>query len=160
VPTLAAVGFLALVLALYGRLPLAAGVGIALGSTALGAALLFLRSGRAAPFAPVPVLLGLLSLAASTPSGPFTDLLSGVAGVSVLAWCAADPGREGGAARGILGWGLPALAVGLAWVSSFLLPPSTAPVGVAGGLLAATVIALAALFRRPDLVESGPAPTI
>jgi hypothetical protein len=159
-PTLVAAGLVAVVLGLYGDLPRAVGLAIALGATAVAAPLELARDGRFAPFAPVPLLLGFLALVASLPSGPGTDLLAGLGGVTLLAWCAADPARPGGVARGLLGWGLPGLAVGLAWVSSFLLPPSSASVGVAGGLLAATLIALAALFRRPDLVETGAAPTI
>jgi hypothetical protein len=72
-----------------------------------------------------------------------------------------DPSRPaGGAVRGAPVWAISALAVGVAWASSFLLPGTAAPLGVAGGLLAASLIALAYLVRRPELFDQALAPTI
>jgi hypothetical protein len=160
-PSLAAAGAVAVALALLGRWPIEIGLGVALASVAIAGGLELAGDGRHRSIAPVPMLAGLLLLAAGLPSGPAPELLAGVGGVVLLAWIAEDPARPaGGALRGAVGWGLPGLAVGLAWVSSFLLPPSSAPIGVAGGLLAAVVIALAALFHRPEIVTTEPAPTL
>jgi hypothetical protein len=160
-PTLAATGAVDTVLALLGRWPTAVGLVVALASVGVAAGLALVADPRLRGVAPVPVLVGLLALAAGLPTGPAPELLAGVGGVVVLGWVAEDPARPaGGLLRGAIGWGLPGLAVGLAWVSSFLLPSSAAPIGVAGGLLAAVVIALAALFHRPEIVTAEPAPTL
>jgi hypothetical protein len=161
VPPLAAAGAVAVVMALIGGWPTAVGLGVALGSVGVAAGFSLPSVSRIRPLAPLPLLAGFLVLAAGLPSDPAPELLAGVGGVVLLAWIAEDPARPaGGALRGAIGWGLPCLAVGLAWISAFLLPPSAAPIGVAGGLLAAVVIALAALFHRPELVTSEPAPTL
>ncbi|MGA9840560.1 MAG: hypothetical protein WBS16_09070, partial [Thermoplasmata archaeon] len=62
--------------------------------------------------------------------------------------------------RGAVVWAVPGLAVGVAWASEFLLPSTSAPLGVAGGLLAASLIALAYLVSRPELFDREAAPTI
>ncbi len=111
--------------------------------------------------APVPVLVALGVLAAETPVGPLPELLVGVAGVVFIAWLLDDPSRPAsGATRAAVEWTIPALGVGLAWTSSFLLPSSAAPLGVAGGLLAASLLVLAYLVRRPDLFDREEAATI
>jgi hypothetical protein len=160
-PPLAAAGAVSVALAWLGRWPTAIGLGVAVGSVAVAAGLEWSADVRARGVAPVPMIAGLLFLGLGLTSGPATELLAGAGGVVLLAWIAEDPARPaGGPVRGVIGWGLPGLAVGLAWVSSFLLPPSAAPIGVAGGLLAAIVIALAALFHRPELVTSEQSPTL
>jgi hypothetical protein len=160
-PALAAVGAVAIVMALIGDWPTDLGIGIALVTVGVATALSLLTDPRLRLLAPLPMLAGFLVLAAGLPSYPAPELLAGVGGVVLLAWIAEDAARpSGGLLRGAIGWGLPCLAVGLAWVSAFLLPPSAAPVGVAGGLLAAVVIALAWLFHRPEIVTSEPAPTL
>ncbi len=159
-PTLAALGALSVVLAADARIGFAAGLGIGLAGLAFAALLSVVGGGRFRPIAPAPVLLFLGALAASAPLSALAEITAGAAGVAVLAWIANDPFRPPwGALRGALGWGVPGLAVGLAWVSSFLLPPSAAPVGVAGALLAATVIAIAVLFAEPERATGGPAST-
>ena len=160
-PPLVAAGLVAIVLARVGRWPPELGLGVALAAVVLAGGLGLITDDRFRRLAPVPLLAGLLALTAEVPTGPGFDLLAGAAGVVVLAWIAEDPARPaGGAVRGAIGWGLPGLAVGLAWVSSFLLPPAAAPIGVAGGLLAAILILLAWLFERPEMVVSEPAPTL
>ncbi|HTW39760.1 MAG TPA: hypothetical protein VMF04_02730 [Thermoplasmata archaeon] len=104
--------------------------------------------------APVPVLVILGTLAAETPVAVVPELLAGVAGVVFAAWLLDDPLRPAqGLSRGVLIWGTPAVGVGLAWASATLLPSTSAPVGVAGGLLAAALVILAYLVRRPDLFD-------
>lgn len=160
-PTLAAVGALSAVLAAVARIGFVPGLGIGLAGLAVAAVLSVLREGAYRPIAPAPVLLSLGALAASAPLSALAEIAAGAAAVAVLAWLANDPFRPPwGVLRGALGWGVPGLAVGLAWVSSFLLPPSAAPVGVAGALLAATVIALAILFAEPERATGGPATTL
>ncbi len=160
-PPLVAAGLVALVLARVGRWPSGLGLGVALAAVVLAGALGLVEDARIRRLAPLPLLAGLLALTAGLPTGPGYDLLAGAGGVVFLAWIAEDAARPaGGTVRGAIGWGLPGLAVGLAWVSSFLLPPAAAPIGVAGGLLAAIVILLALLFERPELVTSEPAPTL
>jgi hypothetical protein len=158
-PPLAAAGAVAVGLALLGRWTTELGLGVALASVALAGAIELLGDARYRSVAPVPMIAGFVVLAAGLPLGPGPDLLAAAGGVVLLAWVAEDPARPaGGVLRGAIGWALPGLAVGLAWASSFLLPPSSAPIGIAGGLLAAVVIALAALFHRPEIVTSEQAP--
>lgn len=110
---------------------------------------------------PVPVLAALGALALETPIAPLPELLVGVVGVVFVAWLLDDPWRPpGGVARGAAVWAIPAFGVGIAWASTFLLPSSAASLGVAGGLLAAALIALAYLVSRPDLFDRGGATTI
>ncbi len=109
--------------------------------------------------APIPVLLGLGVLAVESPLLPLSELLVGLTGVVFVAWLMDDPARPpAGVSRGMIGWTIPALGVGVAWASSFLLPSRAAPVGVAGGLLAGALVLLAYLISRPDLFDR-PEPT-
>jgi hypothetical protein len=161
IPVAVVLAAAAIALAAVGRLPLLLGASVAVVAVALSEFLRLSARLRTQDLAPVPVLATLGVLAAAAPIGPVPEVLAGAAGVVVLAWIADDPTRPPrGVLRGAVGWGLPGLAVGLAWASSFLLPGSAAPVGVAGGLLAAAVIALAYLFLRPELADAGPASTI
>lgn len=155
---LGSVAALAVVLGSIGSLGLVlGGVVVGIGGVAISGALGLDPRGRFRAFALLPVLAALGILAFAAPPGPVGELLAGAGGVAVLAWLSADPHRPSrGLQRGALGWALPGLAVGLAWAGSFLLPPSAAPLGVAGGLVAGAVIALAVLFRRPELAESAP----
>jgi hypothetical protein len=160
-PTLAILAAAAIGFAALSRLPVTVAVAVALAGVVLSEALRSTANGRLRKMAPTPVLVALGAVALAAPLGALPELWAGVAGVAVLVWIADDPARPAfGAVRGAFGWGLPALAVGLAWVSSFLLPPSAVPVGVAGGLLAAAVVALAYLVRRPELADPGAAATL
>ena len=100
-------------------------------------------------------------MAPKTPIAPIPELLVGMAGVVFVAWLLDDPSRPAaGATRGAVEWAIPALGVGVAWASSFLLPTTAAPIGVAGGMLAAALIVLAYLVRRPELFDRDRASTI
>jgi hypothetical protein len=151
----------AMALAFVSTLPPVLGVAIALVGVALSLGL-ELRAGEGTrALDPLPAMVALGILAAACPLGSVPELVAGGAGVAVIAWLAEAPDRPPhGAGRGALGWGLPGLAVGVAWIGSLLLPPSAAPIGVAGGLLAAAVLALAYLFRRPELAVGAAAPSI
>jgi hypothetical protein len=161
VPVLLAV---VLVLAYESHRPLSAtlllGVIGVLGVSA-GVGLRALRFPVVRELALLPVLVALGVLALETPASPLGELLVGASGVVFVAWLLDDPSRPpAGATRGALEWAIPGLAVGLAWASAFLLPAGAAPLGVAGGLLAAVLIVLAYIVRRPQLFDHGQGATI
>jgi hypothetical protein len=119
------------------------------------------RSSTVRRSAPIPVLAALGFLALETAIAPIPELLVGASGVVFVAWLLDDPSRPpAGVARGAVEWALPGLAVGVAWTSSFLLPATTAPIGVAGALLVGVVVAIAYLVRRPDLFDRAEPTTI
>lgn len=110
---------------------------------------------------PVPVVVALGILAVFAGVAPFELLLVGLGGAAFVAWLADDPRRPpSGAVRGASLWLVPLLGVTLAWASSFLLPSSSAALGVAGGLAAGALVLLAVLLARPDWIERDPAATI
>lgn len=114
---------------------------------------------REASLVPLVAAAGFLAFEASF--GPLPELLAGFAGVTLVLWATDDPARPvGGVHRGVLVWGLPAMGVAVAWTSTFVLPPSAAPLGVAGGLLAAALIAIAVLVRSPRLFDEDAAATL
>ena len=116
---------------------------------------------RARALSVVPVLVALVALGARTPVGAVPDGLAGVAGVAVIVWLADDPHRpRERPSRWFSAWSIPVIGVAIAWASTALLPPTAVPFGVAGGLLAAALIALAVLVRRPDLVDRDRAPSL
>lgn len=120
-----------------------------------------LRHPLLAEVAPLPALVVLGAFAAVTPIAPLPELLVGVAGIAFVVWLVDDPLRpSAGIIRGAGVWGVPALGVGIAWASTFLLPPSAASLGVAGGLLAGGLILLAYLVGRPEMFDREQASTI
>ncbi|MGA8302480.1 MAG: hypothetical protein WA547_06590 [Thermoplasmata archaeon] len=132
----------------------------ALGVAASGG-MRIVRPSLLAGVAPIPALLVLGVLATETPIAPVPELLVGAAGVAFVLWLLDDPFRPpAGISRGTVVWGVPALAVGIAWASAFLLPSSAATLGVAGGLVAAALIVFAFLVGRPDLFDRDEASTI
>jgi hypothetical protein len=153
---------LAAVAVAYGTaLPTGPAFALALLGVGAGVGLRAARESILRELSAVPVLVVLGVLAAATPVSPVPDLLVGAAGVAFVAWLTDDPARpSGGAKRGALVWAVPGLAVGVAWASEFLLPSTAAPLGVAGGLLAASLIILAYLVARPELFDHDGAPTI
>ena len=157
-PLLAAVALLA---AYESYLPIALGLALTVVGVAAGVWL------RVAPWPAwravflVPPLLALAVLAVYTPAGPVPILVVGAAGVTFVAWILDDPFRPpAGASRGAIVWAIPALGFGIAWASTFLLPSSATSFGVAGGLVAAALLALAFLVGRPELFDPEPATTI
>ena len=123
---------------------------------AVGLGVLLRRFGgaRAGPIAPVPVLGGLGLAAVVSPLGLVPALAAGAAGLVFLLWLADDPHRPAhGVRRAGAGLLLPALAVAMSWVSALLLPPGSATVGVAAGLLAFAIGAVAFLVARPGLFD-------
>lgn len=153
-PTALVLGALALAVAYGSGLPTGVGLAVALGGVGAGVVLRVVPVAAARSSFPVPPLLALGLLSLSTPVGPLPILLVGLSGVAFVAWLLEDPFRpSAGAARGAGVWALPALGVGLAWASSYVLPPSSASLGVAGGLAAAALVALAVLVSRPVLFD-------
>ncbi|HXY47088.1 MAG TPA: hypothetical protein VEK13_04240 [Thermoplasmata archaeon] len=110
--------------------------------------------GRLRSLAPIPVLVALGATAVASPLGLLPELLAGASGLAVLVWLADDPGRPvGGVARARLTVGIPALALGIAWSSALLLPSSSAPIGVAAGLLVFVLVAVAFLIGWPSTFD-------
>ncbi len=129
------------------RALLLAGTLVAVG---LGVVLRRFAGAGARPFAPVPILAGLGLAAVVSPLGLVPALAAGAAGLVFLLWLADDPHRPaGGVRRAGAGLLLPALAVAMSWVSALLLPPGSATVGVAAGLLVLAIGAVAFLLARP-----------
>ena len=138
----------------FGTLPVPLGAGLALGLTGAGLALRAQARARLRAIAPVPALAALLVAALASPLGLLPELLAGMAGLAFLAWLADDPTRPaGGLGRARMTLLLPALALGIAWASALLLPSRAAPIGVAGGLLAGALVALAILIARPGAFD-------
>jgi hypothetical protein len=148
-----------LALAFDSQLPIATALILGAAGVAVSVGMRAVRRGGLFEIAPVPVLVVLATLSLETPIAPLPELLVGAAGVVFVAWLTDDPWRPpAGFSRGTLVWGVPAFAVGIAWASTFLLPSSSASIGVAGALLAAALVALAYLVSRPDLFSTdGPA---
>jgi len=110
--------------------------------------------GRLRSLAPIPVLVALGATAVASPLGLLPELLAGASGLAVLVWLADDPGRPvGGVARARLTVGIPALALGIAWSSALLLPSSSAPIGVAAGLLVFVLVTVAFLIGWPSTFD-------
>ncbi len=115
-------------------------------------------SGREASWTPIAVGLGILAVV--SPLTVLAELVAGLGGLAVIVWMIDSPDRlAGGIGRGGLALALPALAVGVAWASSFLLPPGVASVGIAAAVLALSLAALAFLLGRPDLFDRSGAAT-
>lgn len=142
--------------ALFGYLtqwPSYEGVLVVLGGVAMGAALQRApRSLRA--LAPVPVVAGFATVAVGSPLGLLPELVGGVSGLAILLWLADDLDRPaGGITRAGQTFAIPALALGIAWMSALLLPSRAASVGVAVGLLVFAIAALAYLIGQPTLFD-------
>lgn len=121
---------------------------------AAGVVLRSLTPPIARALAPASALVALSVGALASPLGLLPELAAGGAGLAFLLWLVDDPARPtGGVERGRVTVLLPALALGIAWTSALLLPSSSASLGVAAGLLAAAVLALAYLAASPSLLE-------
>ena len=135
-------------------LPGGLGLLVVLAPIAFGFALRGLRSDTFRWFAPLPVLGALMWGALRSPFGLVPELIAGGCGLAFLAWLAEDPARErGGISRAPTLLALPAAALGIAWSSALLLPSSSATLGVAAGLLAFAIVAVALLAARPEAFD-------
>jgi len=115
-------------------------------------------AGRGAAWVPLVVALAVLSV--TTPLTFLAELVAGLGGIAVLLFLVDDPDRlPGGLGRGLSTVALPAVAVGVAWSSALLLPPGTAPIGVAAGVLVFALAVVAFLLGRPDLFDREEAAT-
>jgi hypothetical protein len=142
--------------ALFGYLtqwPSYEGVLVVVGGVAIGGTLQRLR-GSLRAIAPVPVVAGFATAAVGSPLGLLPELISGVSGLAILLWLADDLDRPaGGILRARQALAIPALALGIAWMSALLLPSRSASVGVAVGLLVFVIAALAYLIGQPALFD-------
>ena len=135
-------------------LPVDLGIVVAAVAVGMAVGLRADRSPRVAGYAPVPALVGLAFDAVVAPVGLGTELVAGAVGLAFLGWLADDPSRPvGGPVRALPTIALPALALGIAWSSALFLPPGAVPLGVAGGLLALTIVAVALLAGRPTVFD-------
>ncbi|MGA8710215.1 MAG: hypothetical protein WB786_03170 [Thermoplasmata archaeon] len=127
---------------------------VAAGAVALAAFLRASPSGSDVAYAPAPVLAVLALEAVAAPVGFGTELFAGFAALAFLVWLADDPDRpSGGPVRSLPTIAVPALALGIAWVSGIILPAGALPLGVAGGLLALALAAVAYLVGSPSLFD-------
>lgn len=127
---------------------------LAAAAVAVAAALRMSSRNRVAAYAPVPALAALALEAIPAPVGLGTELVAGLAGLAFLVWLADDPSRPArGSVRSLPTVAVPALALGIAWSSALLLPAGAVPLGVAGGLLALTLAAVALLVGRPTAFD-------
>ena len=119
-----------------------------------GAALQRQRVRSLRSLASVPVLVGLGATAIASPLGLLPELLAGASGLAMLVWLADDLDRPiGGVRRARLTIGVPALALGIAWTSSLLLPSSSASIGVAAGLLVFVIVTISVLIGLPSTFD-------
>lgn len=144
----------ALFLGYLSGFPEGLGVAVAVTAVAIAVALQISSSPEVRAYAPVPVLGAFALEAATAPVGFGTELFAGLAGLAFLVWLADDPARPaGGPIRALPTIALPALALGIAWSSALFLPAGVVPLGVAGGLLALTLAAVALLVGRPTVFD-------
>lgn len=107
------------------------------------------RPATGATFGPLPAVVALAVLAATSPAAPSTELFGGLAAVALLLWLADDPSRPaGGGRRAGFAVATCALAVGIAWSVALVLPRPSGAIGIAGGMLAALLLLVAYLLAR------------
>ncbi len=95
----------------------------------------------------LPALGAVTVLVATSPAVPVSELLAGLAGLSLLLWLADDPARPaGGGRRAGPTLALAALGVGLTWVVVLTLTGRSAGIGVAAASLATGLVLLGVLF--------------
>jgi hypothetical protein len=126
-------------------------VGPALGAGGVVASeLLRRRVPRAGPTgALVPSVAALGVLAVTAAAVPSTELLGGLASLTLLLWTADDPARPaGGGRRAVPAIAACAAAVGVVFGLALALPKVPAAIGVAGGLVAGVILLLAVLLDR------------
>lgn len=142
---------------LLGDLPYLVGPLVGIGGVAVSAAWRRYRPTTSVTVAPLPALVALGALAASSPAVPSAELFGGVAALALLLWLADDPSRPaGGGRRAVVALASCALGVGVAWSLALILPRPSGEVGIAGGLLALALLLLAWLLARET---AGPSPS-
>jgi hypothetical protein len=134
-------------------------IALVLGGSGAGAAiaLRLVSGGQRTDTAALLVLLDLGVLAAGAPDTRAAGIAGGVVVLALLFWLADEPGHvSGGMRRALPTIGLVSLAFGVAWVSAFLLPPTSVPTGAIAGVLVGVVLLATILFARPELIEREP----
>lgn len=103
----------------------------------------------------LPALAALGVLAVTAAPVPSTELLGGVASLTLLLWTADDPARPaGGGRRAVPALAACAASVGIVFGLSLALPSLPPGIGIAGGLLALVILVLAVLLERISLAPS------
>ncbi|MGA8276348.1 MAG: hypothetical protein WB789_04310 [Thermoplasmata archaeon] len=147
-------------LSLLTPLPLVVGVTLAVAGATLASLLRVLLPRRLRFLGLFPALVALGVFVADSPVGTIPELAGGVGGLALLLWCAEDPDRyPGGLVRGLAGLAVPAAVVGIALAGSLLLPSGVGSLGIAAGLLAVTVVAVALLLGAPRAFDRDPSAT-
>lgn len=160
VPGLALTAVATIVLGFAGRLPDDLGLVLAATSIAVAAGMRLALSPLVRELSVVPPIAGLAVVTIAAPITFLAELVAGLGGVALLVWMTDDPDRPpGGLARGLTTVSIPGLAVGIAWSSGLLLPTGAISFGIAGGLLALVLTAVAFLTGRPELFDREEAAT-
>jgi hypothetical protein len=147
-------------LSLLTPLPLVAGISLAVGAATVGAVARALLPRRFRYLGLLPPLVALGIFVTDSQLGTIPELAAGLGGLAVLLWCADEPGRApGGLGRSLAGLGVPAAVLGIALASSLLLPSGVGSLGIAAGLLAGSVAAVALLLGAPRVFDRDPSLT-
>jgi hypothetical protein len=111
-------------------------------------------------FAAAPALVAVGGIALAAPATPAAALLGGGCALAVLLWLSDDPARTAGGVRRAVPTVLVAgLAFVVAWGSALILPETSGELGLAGGLLALSLVLIAVIVGWPHLLEREPAAT-
>jgi hypothetical protein len=152
---LAATGF---ALGLSGTLGLLVGVALPAGGLAMGTFLRRRSYATLRALAPVPVVASLGFLTLATPTTPINELLAGAAGLAFLLWFSGEGGPRTRWTESAGALAFPALALGVAVVSSLLFPVTRDLLGLAAAIIVAELLFAAWLYAHPtDLADAGAA---
>jgi hypothetical protein len=131
------------------------GIAFAAGAVALGAYLRY-RGGRYRFLGLALPLPALLVTSGWTSISVLTELLAGAAGLLYLLWLAEEALESRESTRNVFRvLALPALALGIAVTSSWLVPISSLLIGGATALLVVLLIGVGWLFEHPEVLRSG-----
>jgi hypothetical protein len=137
-------------LSLLTPLPLLVGVVLAVAAATLASVLRAAMPRGLRFLGLLPALVALGIFVTESPVGTIPELAAGIGGLALLLWSAEDPDRSPGAlGRGLSGLAVPAAVFGIAMASSLLLPDGVGSLGIAAGLLAVSVAAVALLLGAP-----------
>jgi hypothetical protein len=130
------------------------GIAFTAGTVAIGAYLRY-RGGAYRLFGLEFPLIGLIVASGWTRISVLTELLAGAVGLLYLLWLADDAPPAPESTRNVVqALALPALALGVALVSSLLVPVTSLLIGATAGILVALLLGVAWLFDHPEALHS------
>ncbi|MFZ0891652.1 MAG: hypothetical protein WB778_05445 [Thermoplasmata archaeon] len=130
------------------------GIAFTTGTVAIGVYLRF-RGGGYRLFGLEFPLVGLVFASGWSRISVLTELLAGVTGLLYLLWLADDAPPAPESTRNVIqALALPSLALGVALVSSFLVPVTSLLIGATAGILVALLLGVAWLFEHPEAIHS------